>query len=94
MPHLKCEACRIRVRRAGEPTGPADPCPLCGRPLESARDLSELVGFRWVDSRPEEPHDGISMEGHQRLAAGVAEVMARRRAVARRSRPHPERWAP
>jgi hypothetical protein len=94
MPHLKCEACKVRLRRAGEPTGLADACPLCGRPLQSARDLSQLVGFRWVDARLEEPRDGISMEGHQRLAAGVAEVMARRRAVARRSRQHPERWAP
>jgi hypothetical protein len=94
MPHLKCEACRVRVRRASDPAGLTDPCPLCGRPLQSARDLSELVGFRWVDARPEAPHDAISPEGHERLAAGVAEVMARRRAVERRSRPHPERWAP
>ena len=94
MPHLKCEACRVRLQRAGDPTGLTDPCPLCGRPLQSARDLSELVGFRWVDARPEAPPDGISTEGHQRLAAGVAEVMARRRAVERRSRPRPERWAP
>jgi hypothetical protein len=94
MPHLKCEACRVRVRRAGEPTGLTDPCPLCGRPLQPARDLSELVGFRWVDARSDATIDGISTEGHQRLAAGVAEVMARRRAVERRSRPHPERWAP
>jgi hypothetical protein len=94
MPHLKCEACRVRVRRAGEPPGLTEPCPLCGRPLEPARDLGELVGFRWVDARPEAPPDGISTEGHQRLAAGVAEVMARRRAVERRARPRPERWAP
>jgi hypothetical protein len=94
MPHLKCEGCRVRVRRAGEPPGPTEPCPLCGRPLEPARDLGELVGFRWVDARPEASPDGISTEGHQRLAAGVAEVMARRRAVERRALQRPERWAP
>jgi hypothetical protein len=93
MPHLKCEACRIRVRRAGEPTGLTDPCPLCGRPLQSARDLGELIGFRWIDTRPDVPRDGIATEGHARLAAGVADAMARRRAVERRAR-RPEHWVP
>jgi hypothetical protein len=48
MPHLKCDACRIRFhtddRRVGD--GRADRCPGCNAPLEPASRLAELVGFQ------------------------------------------------
>jgi hypothetical protein len=94
MPYVKCEACKVRVRRVHEAVGLADPCPLCGRALQSVADLGELIGFPSVDARPDAPQDGISRAGHQRLAAAVTEVMAQRRAAERLARQHGERWTP
>ena len=70
MPHLKCEACRARVRSsAGEVTTWADLCPLCGRPL---------VGYRSVAPREPPWRDSVSASGYQRLADSVADVARHR----------------
>jgi hypothetical protein len=89
VPHLKCEACRARVRRASAATDQL--CPLCGAPLESVGSLSEIVGFRVVASTPP---GGPSAAGHQRLADEVAKIVARRRAAEARSWSDVNRWAP
>jgi hypothetical protein len=82
MPHLKCEACRVRVRHARDATALTARCPLCEGPLESVGALAELVGFRAVAPTP----DGDSpAAGHRRLAEEVAKVMARRRAAEARA---------
>jgi hypothetical protein len=86
MPYLKCEACRVRVRHVQESPGLIDACPMCGRPLEAVDHLSELIGFASI----ERPPDGASSPNHGRLAAAVADVIARRRAAERRGR----RWTP
>jgi hypothetical protein len=51
MPHFKCMNCRTRHYEPGVPSDLiGDPCPGCGVPLEPARDLAELVGFRSIGS--------------------------------------------
>jgi hypothetical protein len=97
MPHLKCEACRVRLRRVRQPVGLTEACPLCGRPLQSVDDLSELIGLASIDPRPDgvgvgegASGEGGSVAGHDRLAAAVADVIARRRAAERRSRLWPQ----
>src|SRR5919204_426211 len=52
MPHLKCEACRVRVRSARDATAQTAHCPLCGGPLESVGALTEIVGFKAVAPAP------------------------------------------
>jgi hypothetical protein len=73
VPHLKCEACRARVRYASDAAGQL--CPLCGAPLEPVASLSEIVGFRVVVAST--PSGGTSAAGHQRLADEVAKIVAR-----------------
>jgi hypothetical protein len=90
MPYLKCEACRVRVRHVQESPGLIDTCPMCGRPLEPVDHLSELMGFASIERRLDGAGEGASSPNHERLAAAVAEVIARRRATARRAR----RWTP
>jgi hypothetical protein len=90
MPHLKCEACRVRLRRVRQPVGLTEACPLCGRPLQSVDDLSELIGLASIDPRPDGVGEGGSVAGHDRLAAAVADVIARRRAAERRTRLWPQ----
>jgi hypothetical protein len=94
MPHLKCEPCRVRLQRASEAAAPMDLCPLCGQPLRVVRELSELVGLRSVDPETPLPDSGAPNAGYQRLAASVAEIMARRRAIEGRSWIEAKRWAP
>jgi hypothetical protein len=89
MPHLKCEACSVRVQRAGHVRGLVDPCPVCGRPLEAVRDLAEIVGFRSF-----QPPGVSPPTGYQRLADSVAAIKARRRAMERHARFDADRWAP
>jgi hypothetical protein len=49
MPWFKCSHCRIRHSGLDVAISAAqDRCPLCGRPLESERDLTSLVGFRFL----------------------------------------------
>jgi hypothetical protein len=90
MPYLKCEACRVRVRHVQEAPGLIDACPTCGRPLESVDHLSELMGFASIERPLDGAGDGASSLNHGRLAAAVAEVIARRRAAERQAR----RWTP
>jgi hypothetical protein len=91
MPYVKCEACRVRVYRAGEQRAVFDSCPECGRPLEEVRDLATLVGFRSVQAhRP--PADPAP--GYEAIAHSVAAILAQRRASERRSRLQGRRWTP
>jgi hypothetical protein len=87
MPHLKCEPCRARVYRAGEPSSVVEPCPVCGQPLQAVRDLAEIVGFRSVKARR-------SGAGYDAIAESVAAILAQRRAIERRSRRTADRWTP
>jgi hypothetical protein len=49
MPWFKCSHCRIRRSGLDVAISAAqDRCPLCGRKLESERDLTSLVGFRFL----------------------------------------------
>jgi hypothetical protein len=91
MPHLKCEACRVRVHAARHATDPTPRCPVCAGVLEPVGALTEIVGFRAVELPPEAAGPGA---GHQRLAEEVAKVMARRRAAAARAWREVNRGAP
>jgi hypothetical protein len=93
MPHLKCEPCRVRVQRARDSTGAADPCPLCGEDLRPVTDLAGIVGFRSIDPLPSAPSD-LPRSGYERLAASVAEIMARRRTIEGLAWREAERWGP
>jgi hypothetical protein len=47
MPHLKCEACRLRIWRVGDTDEEFDTrCPSCAGPLEPVARLEELMGFQ------------------------------------------------
>jgi len=49
MPWFKCSHCRIRRSGLDVAISAAqDRCPLCGRTLESERDLTALVGLRFL----------------------------------------------
>ena len=49
MPWFKCLHCRIRRSGLDVAISAAqDRCPLCGRTLECERDLTSLVGFRFL----------------------------------------------
>jgi hypothetical protein len=49
MPWFKCSHCRIRRSGLDVAISAAqDRCPLCGRTLEPERDLSSLVGLRFL----------------------------------------------
>ncbi len=91
MPHLKCEACRVRTHAAGDATDLTARCPVCKGALEPVGALTEIVGFRAVEPPPETAGPGA---GHQRLAAEVAKVMARRRTAAARAWREVNRGAP
>jgi hypothetical protein len=91
MPHLKCEACRARVRYERNARDLTARCPLCGGSLEPVDALTEIVGFRAVAPRPEDDRPGA---GHRRLAEEVARVMARRRAAEARAWSDVNRGAP
>jgi hypothetical protein len=94
MPHLKCQPCRVRVQQAGDTATPVDLCPVCRQPLEPVADLADLVGYRWVGTTAPSPDNGVPNAGYERLAASVAEIMARRRVVEGRARLEAKRWAP
>ena len=51
MPHYKCVTCTTRLMTAG---GPPGTCEGCGSVLEHVGGLSEIVGYRWVQSRGDE----------------------------------------
>jgi hypothetical protein len=96
VPHLKCDACKARVRHASDATDLTACCPLCGSPLEAVAALSEIVGYRAVVPEPEQPAspDAVSRAGHERLAEKVAEIIAGRRSAQRALRSEVDRWAP
>jgi hypothetical protein len=52
MSHFKCDGCRLRLHH---PQTRAElvslVCPSCGSALRPAPDLSEIVGYRAIDSR-------------------------------------------
>jgi hypothetical protein len=73
MPHFKCVACKGRLY--GSVTMPDDACPGCGATLEPVGELSEIVGFRLLET-----HAGPAAGGARRLADRVAEMKARREA--------------
>jgi hypothetical protein len=74
VPHLKCVACRIRLRSASG--GKQTRCPGCGLPLEPVLALEEIVGFARAGDAP---HD-VAVAGHRRIAVAVAEIIARKSA--------------
>lgn len=56
MPYFKCVPCKIRVSTAGAGTDLAHAsCPACGRSLESAGSVAELVGFRSPNQTAAQP---------------------------------------
>jgi hypothetical protein len=87
VPHLKCDPCRARVYRAGEPSSAVEPCPECGQPLQAVRDLTDILGYRSLQVRR-------SGGGYDAIAESVAAILAQRRARERRSRRAADRWAP
>jgi hypothetical protein len=79
MPHLKCEACKIRLHSSearGDDVG--DLCPGCGAPLEPVSDLSEIVGFQ---AASRDPARTDMSPGHRRLADRIGEIRAARAAL-------------
>jgi hypothetical protein len=53
MPWYKCTHCKIRRSGLDVAISAAqDRCPLCGRTLESERDLTSLVGLRFLTNDP------------------------------------------
>ena len=72
MPYVKCVPCKIRVSDAGATRDMVEggACPNCGRAMEPAADLAELLGYRTPSLR----------EGRtpKRVADRVADIVARR----------------
>jgi hypothetical protein len=59
MAHAKCLTCRARVWRDGDAAEQLRHlCPGCGGPLESVGQLTEIVGFRALRTRPRRPRRG------------------------------------
>jgi len=53
MPWYKCSGCRIRRSGLDVAISAAqDACPLCGRRLDAERDLTSLLGFRFLTNDP------------------------------------------
>jgi hypothetical protein len=76
MPHLKCLACKTRLQSTESPADPiGDLCPVCGSLMEPLGDLSDIVGYRVIESPNGASHSGASRAG--RLIAGrVGEILA------------------
>lgn len=74
MPHLKCLACKTRLRSAESQGDPIwDLCPVC----RSVGDLGEIVGYRVIETRGGTSHRGVSRVGGV-IAGGGGEIVARR----------------
>jgi hypothetical protein len=59
MAHFKCDGCRLRLNQPQDSTAlHLLTCPGCGAPLDQARDLSEIVGYRAIDERREPDSSG------------------------------------
>lgn len=83
MPHLKCEACRVRLHSPQSPIdGVGELCPACGSLLEPVSRVSELVGLRlirWEPSEDEAERDAWRALGDYpvSLPEAVAQVLPR-----------------
>jgi hypothetical protein len=92
MPHFKCVACKTRLYSAGGPDDMVgDLCPGCGSLLEPVGNLAEIVGFRSIRSR-DGAADNSPPGTHQRIAARVDDLFARREATLAQERPEVGRW--
>jgi hypothetical protein len=61
MAHAKCLACKARIWREGDAAEQLRHlCPGCGGPLEAVGQLSEIVGFRALRSRPRPPRRDVA----------------------------------
>ncbi|TML99384.1 MAG: hypothetical protein E6G10_19165 [Actinobacteria bacterium] len=80
MPHLKCDACKTRLYRAGSSDGPVhDLCPGCGSPLDPVAELANVVGFRRIGFR-DSSAEGGAPGARDRLADRVGDLVAHRAA--------------
>ena len=92
MPHFKCVACKTRLYSAAGPDDMVgDLCPGCGSLLEPVGDLAEIVGFRSIRSR-DGAADNSRPGTHQRIAARVDGLFARREATLVQERLEVGRW--
>jgi len=72
MPWFKCSHCRIRRSGLDVAVSAAqDTCPLCGRPLDPERDLTALMGFRFLADDP--AGGGLASDAHAVSDAVAAE---------------------
>lgn len=84
MPYLKCLACKTRLQSTESPADPiGDLCPVCGSLLEPVGDLTEIAGYRVIDSPDSSSHSGASRTG-QLVAGRVGEILASSRRRRRR----------
>lgn len=56
MANFKCLPCRARVWCEGSFAEARELCPGCGGPLEPVGDLTDVVGFRALRTRPARRH--------------------------------------
>jgi hypothetical protein len=57
MSHFKCDGCRLRLHHSQTGTELVSlVCPNCGSALQPARDLSEIVGYRAIETRGTPKH--------------------------------------
>jgi hypothetical protein len=71
VPWFKCSHCRIRRSGLDVAISAAqDRCPLCGRTLDPAGDLTSLMGFRYLTA---------GGPGHRADANAVADALATER---------------
>jgi hypothetical protein len=74
MAHAKCVTCTARVWREGDAADHLDDlCPGCGGPLSMVTELSELVGFRALRTRPR----GYRRDTSQQVSDRIRETIAR-----------------
>src|SRR5437867_7835864 len=80
MPHLKCEACKIRQYRPGSSAVPVhDRCPGCGSPLDPVGELAQVVGFRRIGFH-DASAEGGAPGARDPLADRVGDLVVRRAA--------------
>ncbi len=81
MPYVKCSTCGVK-RYVAPGRSAEDHCPLCRGPLEPVTDTHELTGLRSVGERARSGRHvragAIPRLAQRRIAARVAEIMARR----------------
>ena len=78
VPHLKCEACKTRLYRAGTSARPVhDVCGGCGSPLEPVGGLADILGFQWIGSRAPGAPRGVGDLAARRAAREATLAEAR-----------------